>query len=370
MSCYEILGVDRKARTADIKKAYRRLARKFHPDLNPGDKGAEDRFKQISDAYETLSDPQKRRLYDRQMDLGAGWSAGAGPRQPGPAPWDLGSIFEGGYAGGFSDLFSEILGGQRSSTESRRAARRGEDITQPLKITFDEAMRGVGRQLTLDAESACRRCDGSGAVASSSRRPCPDCAGTGQISRHSGALRFASPCRRCEGEGTLGWAGCGECGGSGVRRQRETIRVQIPAGVDTGSRVRVAGKGRAGRNGGAPGDLYIITQVEPHRLFRRIGDNIHCTVPITVIEAALGTHIEVPTIDGMARIRIPPGTENGQKLRLRGKGTPSLRGTLRGDHYVEAQVRTPPADDERSRELLRELGKLHSGESLRRKTFS
>lgn len=370
MNCYETLGVDRKARSADIKKAYRRLARKFHPDLNPGDKAAEDRFKRISEAYDTLGDPKKRRLYDQQIDLGAGgWPGGARPQQGGQAPFDFGSIFEGGHSGGFSDLFSEILGGRRSAADSRRAPRRGEDVNHPLRISFQEAMRGTTKTMTLDAESACSRCNGSGAVASSTRRPCPDCAGTGQVSRHSGALRFASPCRRCEGEGTLGWAGCGECGGSGVRRRRETIKVHIPAGVDSGSRVRVASKGRAGRNGGPPGDLYIITQVEPHRLFRRIGDNIHCTVPITVNEASLGTHIEVPTIDGMARIRIPPGTENGQKLRLRGKGAPSLRARVRGDHYVEAQVRTPPADDERSRELLRELGRIHSGEELRRKAF-
>ncbi len=370
MNSYEILGVNRKARAADIKKAYRRLARKFHPDLNPGDKAAEDRFKRISEAYDTLSDPQKRRLYDRQMDLGAGSTAGAGPHGPGQAPWDLGSVFEGGFSGGFSDLFSEILGGRRAAAGNRRAPRRGEDLSQPLRITFANAMRGMTKEITLDAESSCGRCGGSGAVSAPNRRPCPDCAGTGQISRHSGALRFASTCRRCEGEGTLGWAGCGECGGSGVRRRRETIRVQIPPGVDTGSRVRLAGRGRAGRNSGPPGDLYIITQVEPHPLFRRIGDNIHCTVPITVSEAALGTRIEVPTIDGMARIRIPPGTENGQKLRLRGKGAPSLRGKARGDQYVEAQVRTPPADDERSRELLRELDRLHPGESLRRKAFS
>jgi len=370
MNCYETLGVDRKARAADIKKAYRRLARKFHPDLNPGDKAAEERFKRISEAYETLGDAKKRKLYDHQLDLGEAWPGGAGPQQSGQAPWDLGSIFEGGYSGGFSEIFSEILGGRKTSADSRRTPRRGEDVNHPLRITFDQAMRGLTKTLSLDAESACVRCGGSGTVASSSRRPCPDCAGSGQINRHSGALRFASPCRRCEGEGTLGWAGCGECGGSGVKRRRETIKVQIPAGVDTGSRVRVAAKGRAGRNGGPAGDLFIIIQVEPHHLFRRIGDNIHCTVPITVSEAALGTHIEVPTIDGMARIRIPPGTENGQKLRLRGKGAPSLRGTVRGDHYVEALVRTPPANDERSRELLREMDKLHPGESLRRKAFS
>ena len=220
--------------------------------------------------------------------------------------------------------------------------------------------------LGVQAENTCSRCNGSGAISSKKQRPCPDCAGSGQVSHHSGVLRFASRCPRCEGEGVLGWAGCGTCGGEGVFRRHATVKVRIPAGVDNGSRVRVPGKGRAGRNGGPPGDLYLITQVEAHPFFRRIGDNIHCTVPITVTEAALGTRIEVPTIDGVARIRIPPGTETGQKFRLRGKGAPSLRGTVRGDHYVEAQVRTATANDERTRELLRELDKLHPGEILRR----
>ncbi|HXH27888.1 MAG TPA: DnaJ C-terminal domain-containing protein, partial [Candidatus Polarisedimenticolia bacterium] len=193
-----------------------------------------------------------------------------------------------------------------------------------------------------------------------------DCAGTGRISHTSGMLRFASGCRRCRGEGTLGTEGCGNCGGRGVLVRKETLRIHVPAGVDNGSRVRIPGRGRAGRNGGAAGDLYIITQVAPHPFFRRIGDNIHCTVPITVSEAALGTRIEVPTIDGRASVRIPPGTENGQKFRLRGKGAPLLRGSGRGDEYVEVRITTPRVVDERARALLRELATLDPGEERRR----
>jgi molecular chaperone DnaJ len=365
MTCYETLGVGRKARLTDIKKAYRRLARKHHPDLNPGDKSAADRFKRITEAYETLSDTGKRKQYDHHIDLGIPWQGAAAGHAGGPSAWNPGA----GFTGGLSDLFSDILGGRRAARHNRRAPRQGDDITQPLEIPFFDALRGTTVELALNTESTCSRCNGSGAVSASTQRPCPECAGTGQVSHHAGVLRFASPCRRCDGEGTLGWAGCGSCGGAGVTTRRETIKVHIPAGVATGSRVRVQGKGRAGRNGGRAGDLYIITHVSAHPYFRRIGDNIHCTVPITVTEAALGTRIEVPTIDGSAKIRIPPGTGNGQQFRLRGKGAPSLRGRVRGDHYVEAEIRTPPTNDERTRELLRSLGELHSGETLRREMF-
>jgi molecular chaperone DnaJ len=207
-------------------------------------------------------------------------------------------------------------------------------------------------------------------VLATARRPCPDCAGSGRISRFAGPLRLATACPRCDGEGILGWDGCGQCAGVGILTRRETLHVQIPPGVDDGSRVRVEGRGHAGRNGGAAGDLFVITRVAAHPFFRRIGDNIHCTVPITVSEAALGTRIDVPTIDGRARIRIPPGTETGQKFRLRGKGSPSLRGTVRGDQYVETRIVTPAGKSDRSRRLLEELGGLEPGEEIRRGLFA
>jgi len=367
---YEILGVDRKSRLAEIKKAYRRLARKFHPDLNPGDKRAEERFKQISEAYDVLSDPEKRKKHDIELQYGEGFAAGAEGRPfrgSGPAAdmgFDFGDL--GGSASNFASFFSEILGRRDGDLQEDTAPRRGEDVTHALNVGFFDALRGLTTELTIDAETACPRCNGSGTVPSRARRPCPDCAGTGRISHVSGALRFATTCRRCGGQGSLGSEGCGNCRGTGVLRRRETIKVHIPAGVDNGSRVRVGGKGRAGRNGGPNGDLYIVTNVGPHPFFRRIGDNIHCTVPITVSEAALGSRIDVPTIDGSASVKIPPGTASGQKFRLRGKGAPLLRGSGRGDQYVEVQIVTPRANDEKSRQLLRELGALTPGEEVRR----
>jgi molecular chaperone DnaJ len=367
MNYYDVLGVSRKARPGDIKRAFRRLARKHHPDLNPGDRAAEDRFKQATDAYETLSDPKRRKAYDLQLQFGGTASPGPGTRTGFETAFDLGDL---GGMGGFSSIFSEILGGGPRRSDDRTAPARGADITHTIRIGFFDALRGLTSDLTLDAESACPRCGGSGTVPSRVRRACGDCAGTGRISHVSGLLRFASTCGRCSGEGTLGSEGCGSCQGSGVLTRRETIKIHIPPGVDNGSRVRVASRGRAGRNGGPPGDLYIVTQVEPHRFFRRIGDNIHCTVPITVAEAALGARPEVPTIDGKASFRVPPGTQTGQKFRMRGKGAPSLRGGGRGDQFVEVHVTTPRAADERSRELLRELGTLDPGVEARREILS
>lgn len=369
MSFYDVLGVDRKARIGDIKKAYRRLARKYHPDLNPGDRRAEERFKQISEAYEVLSDSEKRKKHDLELQYGAGAAGGpfraGGPAGPGPGmEFDLGDL--GGPGQGFSSFFSEIFGRHAPEQQEGTAPRQGADVTQTISIDFFDALQGKTVEIALEVESSCPRCHGSGTVPSRTRRPCPDCAGTGRISHVSGVLRFASTCRRCGGQGTLGSEGCGHCSGTGVLKQRETIKVHIPAGVDSGSRVRVAGKGRAGRNGAPNGDLYIVTQVGTHPFFRRIGDNIHCTVPVSVTEASVGSRIQVPTVDGWASVKIPPGTESGQKFRLRGKGAPLLRGSGRGDQYVEVHVATPRANDERSRQLLRELGALHPGEELRR----
>ena len=366
---YDILGVDRKARLAEIKRAYRRLARKFHPDLNPGDKRAEERFKQISEAYDVLSDSEKRKKHDRELQFGQGFAAGPEGAPfwgvPGQDPgFDFGDL--SGADSGFSAFFSEIFGRRNAEGLEDQTPRRGSDVTRTLGTGFFDALRGLTTDMAIDAEAPCPRCNGSGRVPSRTRRPCPDCAGTGRVSHVSGLLHFATTCRRCSGEGMLGHEGCGNCQGAGVLKQEETLRIHIPPGVDTGSRVRVPGKGRAGRNGGPPGDLYIVTQVAPHPFFKRIGDNIHCAVPITVPEAALGARIEVPTIDGRSHIKIPPGTENGQKFRLRGKGVPLLRGTARGDQYVEVHIVTPRATDEKSRQLLKDLGALTSGEELRR----
>jgi molecular chaperone DnaJ len=361
---YSILGVQRRARLSVIKKAYRRLARKYHPDLNPCDRRAEERFKRIAEAYDVLCDSEKRKKHDRELEngpaLAAGdptWEADAG-QDPG---FDLGNLNSG-----FASFFAEVFGGRIVETQADRTTRRGADVTRTLSIGFFDALSGLTTELTIDAETSCPRCGGAGRVVSRTRRPCPDCAGMGRVSHVSGLLHFATTCRRCSGEGALGDEGCGNCQGGGVLRREESLKIQIPGGVDSGSRVRVPGKGRAGRNGGPPGDLFIVTQVAPHSFFKRIGDNIHCAVPITMPEAALGARIEVPTVGGRSKIKIPPGTASGQKFRLRGKGAPLLRGSGRGDQYVEVHIVTPRATDEKSRQLLKELGALASGEELRR----
>jgi molecular chaperone DnaJ len=367
IDCYAVLGVERKARLGEIKKAYRRLARKYHPDLNPGDARAEERFKQISEAYDVLSDSERRRKLDRDLEHQEGFGPGERSWTSASMPdtgFDIGDL--AGEGSGLSSFFSEIFGRRDAAAQEEGAPRRGDDVTRALSLGFFEALHGVTTEMAIEAEASCPRCNGSGRVPSRTRRPCPDCAGTGRISHISGLLRFASTCRRCAGGGLLGDEGCGNCQGTGVLRRPETIKIHIPAGVDNGSRVRVPGKGKAGRHGGPSGDLFIVTQVAAHPFFRRIGDNIHCTVPITVTEAALGARIEVPTIDGRASVRIPPGTESGQKIRLRGKGAPLMRGAGRGDEYVEVHIVTPRAADEKSRQLLRELGGLASGEELRR----
>ena len=359
--CYEILGVRRKARLTEIRKAFRKLARRYHPDLNPGDRRAEERFERITVAYETLADAEKRRQHDLGLE---GAPAEARASRGGAAGGESG--FEEFGTAGFADLFSEIFGHPPAGPADPMAPRRGDDVTRTVRLGFFDALRGTTTTVEIDGEIPCPRCDGHGTVAARHRRPCQACAGTGKINHVSGLLRFASNCRSCGGEGTIGTEGCGACRGTGTQAKRESIRVSVPAGVDDGSRVRVPAKGRLGRNGGPPGDLYLHTHVEPHPFFKRIGDNIHCVVPISVPEAALGTRIEVVTIDGRASVRIPPGTESGQKFRLRGKGAPILRGSGRGDQYVEVRVATPRAADERTRQLLRELGELDPGEAMRR----
>ena len=367
---YKTLGVKRDAKPDEIKKAYRRLARKYHPDVNPGDKSAEERFKQVSEAFDVLSDAKKKAVYDRfgqySDNLADAAARGAGPGATyGGAPFDFsgfdwGSTTTAGGAGSsFRDIFADLFGGTRSEKEPPRPQpQRGTDIEMPLSISFEEAITGLTTNLTVNRSEQCSRCHGAGdtggAVAT-----CPTCKGSGQGQRTGGRLRFTQECPDCGGTGKRR-PPCSLCKGKGTLPKAETVKVRIPAGVDTGSRVRVPGKGEGGKLGAPPGDLYIITNVGRHQYFTRKGDNIYVTVPITVAEAALGAKIEVPTVQGKAQLRIPPGTQSGQKFRLRGRGAPSLRDpNAHGDQFIEVQVVLPKVISEETKELLRKYAQMN-----------
>jgi len=374
---YELLGVGRKASAKEIRAAYRKLARKYHPDLNPGDKSAEEKFKQIQEAYDVLSDTKKRQMYDQ-----FGFNApGPGAPPPGAAyggsPEDIhfdfgGFDFGGGPGAGtgggtsFRDLFSQFF---RGASAARRGPEReaGEDLEFQIDISFAEAMRGTIKKLSITRLDVCNVCHGSGVAGE--EKVCPTCGGSGQVTEVSGKMRFQITCSRCGGAGKLRSV-CKNCGGEGRVARVDTLEVRIPPGAKTGSRVRVPGRGNAGIHGGPPGDLYIITNVQPHPFFERRGDDLYTVVPVTVTEASLGAKVEVPTIDGRAQVRIPPGTNSGKKLRLREKGAPAAgHAGKRGDQIVEVQVVVPKPEDERVRQLLRELSKVDQ-EDPRREIFA
>lgn len=369
---YKILGVKRDAKPEDIKKAYRRLARKYHPDVNPGDKSAEDRFKQMSEAFDVLSDPKKRKVYDRfgeySEHLANAAASGAGPSQTRGTPFDF-SGFDwgsastpGGTAGSssFRDIFADLFSGGKAEREPPRPQpQKGADIEMPLSLSFEEAITGLTTNLTVKRSDQCSRCHGAGDTGGSVMT-CPTCKGSGQVQRAGGRLRFTQECPDCEGSGQRR-PPCSLCKGKGTLPKTENVKVRIPAGVDTGSRVRIPRKGEGGRLGAPPGDLFIITNVGRHQYFTRKGDNIYVIVPITVPEAALGAKIEVPTVTGKAQLRIAPGTQSGQKFRLRGRGAPSLRDpNAHGDQFVEVQVVLPRVISEETKELLRKYGQMNT----------
>lgn len=351
---YIILEVRRTASVNDIKRAFRKLARRYHPDINPGDRLAEDRFKRITEAYEVLSDPSKRQFYD----VNGFYTEGVLEQHAAESGWGL--SFQGFDFSRLSQThFGDIFGQFFARKAMRRDPERGQDLEYPVSIAFDDSIRGLTARISVLRQHACGNCGGAGQASGSRESACPGCGGAGKTTKTKGHLQFAVTCAECGGVGRT-VAYCAECGGEGRKPRTESFNVELPAGVSTGSRIRFPGKGDAGRFGGPAGDLDIVVGVAPHPFFMRMGDNIHCSVPVAVTEAALGTKVEVPTIDGRAIVRIPPGTQTGQIFRLRGKGAPSLLNPgLRGDQYVEIKIVVPRIADERSKEILRELAKLN-----------
>ncbi len=363
---YELLGVPRKASAKDIRGAFRKLARKYHPDLNPGDKSAEEKFKQLQEAYDVLSDSKKRQMYDQYGFYSENLPPGGYSGQEGPGAGDPGVNFDFGgfdFGGGtgsvgsgtsFRDLFSQFFGG-RGGGAVQPEQEPGGDLEYQIEIGFWDAVRGAVKKLSITRMDSCEICHGTGAIGSP--QTCPSCNGTGSMQQAAGKMRFNVPCTRCGGTGKLRTA-CKTCGGEGRVRRTETIDVRIPAGVANGGRVRVPGKGNAGTMGAPAGDLYLHVVVKPHEFFERRGNDLYTKLPVTVSEATLGAKIEVPTVDGRSLVRIPPGTNSGKTLRLREKGVPSARNEKRGDQYVEIQVVVPQPTDERVRNLMKELEKV------------
>ena len=350
---YEVLGVSKGASEDEIKKAYKKLARKYHPDLNPDNKEAEEKFKEVNEAYEILSDPNKKARYDQfgfagvDPNYGAG---GAGGGFDGGFDFgDLGDIFGSFFGGGFG-------GGRRTNPN---APQRGESIRLSLAISFEEAAFGCEKEVSVDRMEQCGTCHGNGCAAGTTPEVCPDCHGTGQVQVRRqtpmGVFATSSPCGRCGGKGKIIHQPCPDCRGSGAVRRRKTIQVSIPAGIDNGQTISVRGQGSAGKNGGPAGDLWVTITVRPHELFRREGTSVLCDAPITFAQAVLGAELEIPTIDGKVKYDLPEGTQSGTTFRLKGKGIPAINGRGRGDQYVTVYIETPRNLNREQKEALKKF---------------
>jgi molecular chaperone DnaJ len=341
---YEILGVSRQAEEEEVKKAYRQLALKYHPDRNPGNKDAEECFKEAAEAYEVLRDPQKRRIYDTYGHEGLQGSGFRGFRGFEDIFSSFGDIFQ--------DFFSFGFGG---SSRPRSASRPGDDLLYDLTLSFQEAVFGAEKQIHVQTFIECQRCNGSGAEPGTKETTCPMCQGSGQVVQSQGFFRISTTCSRCQGAGKVLVSPCSQCRGQGRSKHLKRVEVKVPAGVDTGTRLRLRGEGESGYRGGLPGDLYVRLHVKPHEFFERDGDNLYGRVSITYVQAALGDQIEVPTLEGKKTLEIQPGTQPGSVIRFPGDGVPHLRGNGRGDLFFEVQVKIPTHITPRQEELLREL---------------
>jgi len=353
---YEVLGIDRGATDPDLKSAFRKLAKKFHPDTNPGDVDAEKNFKEVNEAYEALKDPQKRAAYDK---FGHAAFEGMGGRGPGGGQGGFGPDFASSMSDIFDDLFGEFMGGRRGGDGRHSGRERGADLRYNMSITLDEAFNGKTAQIRVPTSVSCETCDGSGAKSGTNPTTCPTCSGAGKIRASQGFFTIERPCPTCHGRGETIQNPCADCGGAGRVTKERTLSVNIPPGVEDGTRIRLAGEGEAGMRGGPAGDLYIFLSIEPHSIFQRDGADIFCRVPISMTTAALGGQIEVPTVEGaISRVKIPEATQSGKQFRLKGKGMPVLRSKLTGDMYIQVEAETPTKLTRRQRELLEEFQKL------------
>lgn len=351
---YEVLGVSRDASERDIKKAYKRLAMKFHPDRNPGDSSAADKFKEVKEAYEILTDPQKKAAYDqyghRAFEQGAGGFGGGGF---GGGSADFGDIF--------GDVFGDIFGGSRRGGSPR--PQRGADLRYNMELTLEEAVRGCSKEVDVPTLVQCDTCDGSGAKKGTSAQTCGTCHGHGQVQMRQGFFAVQQTCPTCHGKGKIIKDPCNDCHGQGRKQKTKTLNVKIPAGVDTGDRIRLANEGEAGEMGAPAGDLYVQVHVKEHHIFERDGNNLYCEVPVSFAMAALGGEVEVPTLDGRVNLKVPEETQTGRMFRMRGKGVKSVRGGAVGDLIVKLLVETPVKLSARQKELLRELEESCDGDA-------
>lgn len=354
---YEVLGVAKGSSKDEIKKAYRKLAIQYHPDRNPGNRDAEEKFKEATEAYEVLGDDSKRHAYDQFGFAGVEGMGGAAPHDFSTVFRDFEDIF-----GDFSGIFDSFFGaGGRRRRGSQSSARRGADLRYDLELPFEEAVFGSSAEIAYGRSETCTECKGSGGAGGSRRTLCPTCGGSGQVRRSSGFFSIATTCPSCNGEGETVERPCTACGGSGVVKSRRKLRVTIPAGIETGKRISIAGQGDAGALGGAAGNLYVYVHVLPHQYFERQGGDLYCMIPVSFTQAALGADLNVRSLDGKRiRVKIPSGTQNGRMLRIRGEGVPDMDDARRrGDLYVKLRVEVPTKVSSRAKELLRELAECN-----------